>query len=86
MALLGRTEGIFAETAGGVTIAGLKKLAAKRTIKRDDLTVAYITGSGLKTQEPVQSLVDPVHVEPTIGSFEEALEARGNGIVATAVS
>ena len=84
MSLLGRTEGIFTETAGGVTIAGLKKLAASGTIKRGDLTVAYITGSGLKTQEPVQSLIDPVTIDPTITSFEDALEARGNGIRATA--
>ena len=84
MSLLGRTEGIFTETAGGVTIAGLKKLAASGTIKRGDLTVAYITGSGLKTQEPVQSLIDPVTIDPTIISFEDALEARGNGIRATA--
>ena len=86
MTLLGRTEGIFAETAGGVTIAGLKKLAEAGVIKRDDLTVAYITGSGLKTQEPVSDIVDPVMVEPTISSFEDALEARGNGIRATAMA
>ena len=86
MTLLGRTEGIFAETAGGVTIAGLKKLAEAGVIKRNDLTVAYITGSGLKTQEPVSDIVDPVMVEPTISSFEDALEARGNGIRATAMA
>ena len=86
MTLLGRTEGIFAETAGGVTIAGLKKLAEAGVIKRNDLTVAYITGSGLKTQEPVSDIVDPVMVEPTISSFEDALEARGNGIRATAIA
>src|SRR3990172_1960917 len=48
--LLARTEGIFAETAGGVTIAVMKKLAKQGTIRRDELTVAYITGHGLKTQ------------------------------------
>ncbi|MEE9248560.1 MAG: threonine synthase [Dehalococcoidia bacterium] len=82
MSLLGRTEGVFAETAGGVTVAGLKKLAAQGIIKRDDLTVAYITGSGLKTQEPVQELVNPLTVDPTMASFEEAMEARRNGVTA----
>ena len=82
MSLLGRTEGIFAETAGGVTVAGLKKLAAQGIIKRDDLTVAYITGSGLKTQEPVQELVNPLTVDPTMASFEEAMQARRNGATA----
>ena len=82
MSLLGRTEGIFAETAGGVTVAGLKKLAAQGIIKRDDLTVAYITGSGLKTQEPVQELVNPLTIDPTMDSFEEAMEARRNGATA----
>ena len=82
MSLLGRTEGIFAETAGGVTVAGLKKLAAQGIIKRDDLTVAYITGSGLKTQEPVQELVNPLTIDPTMDSFEEAMQARRNGATA----
>src|SRR5580658_5801828 len=49
--LLARTEGIFAETAGGVTIASLCRLAAKGIVRRDEVVVAYITGSGLKTVE-----------------------------------
>ncbi len=76
MSLLGRTEGIFAETAGGVVVAALKQMAERGIIKRNDLTVAYITGSGLKTQEPVQELVKPLTIEPTMDSFEAALDSR----------
>ncbi len=70
--LLAETEGIFTETAGGVTVSGLKHLADSGAIKPDELTVAYITGNGLKTQEAVESLVDLLNVKPTMGSFESA--------------
>src|SRR6185295_10714793 len=53
--LLAQTEGIFAETAGGVTIGVLQKLVKQGTIKKSDVTVAYITGNGLKTQEAVDT-------------------------------
>jgi threonine synthase len=78
--LLAETEGVFTETAGGVTIAGLANLVRTGTIKRDDLTVALITGNGLKTQEAVQDVVKTVNIEPNLGSFQEAmkrLEAKG---------
>ena len=71
--LLAETEGIFTETAGGVTISGLKHLAESGAIGRDELTVAYITGNGLKTQEAVEEVVNPLMVKPTMSSFEEAL-------------
>src|SRR5579859_5417996 len=57
--LLARTEGIFAETAGGVTIACLKKLAESGALDKDAVTVAYITGTGLKTQEAVENHLNP---------------------------
>jgi threonine synthase len=76
MKLLAQTEGIFAETAGGVVIGVLKKLAALGTIKRDDLTVAAITASGLKTQEAVADVVQPFVIQPTLESFEEVLGER----------
>ncbi|MFQ5934712.1 MAG: pyridoxal-phosphate dependent enzyme, partial [Dehalococcoidia bacterium] len=76
MALLSSTEGIFGETAAGVVVAALKRMAKKGIIKRHQLTVAYITGSGLKTQEPVQELVKPVTVEPTLASFEEQVNGH----------
>lgn len=74
--LLAETEGIFTETAGGVVVSGLKHLAQCGAIKADDLTVVYITGNGLKTQEAVADMVHPLRVKPTLGSFENALKQR----------
>jgi threonine synthase len=73
MKLLAETEGIFAETAGGVVVAGLKKLAASGAIGKAELTVAVITGSGLKTPEVVADTVHPLVIQPTLESFEEVL-------------
>ncbi len=72
MKLLAETEGIFTETAGGVVVSSLKHLAKNGTIKRDELTVAYITGNGLKTQEAVEDVVHPLPITPTLSSFEQA--------------
>ena len=77
--LLAETEGIFTETAGGVVVSGLKYLAASGAIKRDELTVAYITGNGLKTQEAVEDVVHPLVVDPSIASFERALNEENPG-------
>jgi len=74
--LLAETEGIFTETAGGVVVSGLKNLAETGVIKPDELAVVYITGNGLKTQEAVEGVVDPLCIKPTMGSFEEALNQR----------
>ena len=75
--LLAESEGIFAETAGGVVIAGLKRLAAAGRVGRDEVVVAFITGAGLKTQEAVMDVLPPqVHVQPTVTSFEQALGDR----------
>ena len=74
--LLAETEGIFTETAGGVVVSGLKNLAETGAIKPDDLAVVYITGNGLKTQEAVEEVVDPLSIKPTMASFEEALNQR----------
>jgi threonine synthase len=74
MKLLARTEGIFAETAGGVTVAVLKKLVAQGRVDPDELIVVYVTGNGLKTQEAlVGQLNDPVYVRATLSSVEDAL-------------
>lgn len=73
--LLAETEGIFTETAGGTTIATLKKLVEAGKINPDETTVVYITGNGLKTQEAVQGYVgEPLTIEPKLDSFERALE------------
>ena len=80
--LLARTEGIFAETAGGVTIATLKKLAEAGQIDPDEVTVAYITGNGLKTQEAVLGrTAEPIRVVPTLESFEAAFGERVGTLV-----
>ena len=73
--LLAETEGIFTETAGGVVISGLRKLARASVIKPDEVTVAYITGNGLKTQEVVDHVADPVFIDPTYESFESVVTA-----------
>jgi len=75
MKLLAQTEGIFAEAVGGVVIAGLKKLVASGVIKGNELTVAFITGAGPKTQEIVLDTVQPFTVQPSLESFEEVLGA-----------
>jgi threonine synthase len=73
MKLLAETEGIFAETAGGVTIASLKQLAERGHVHPDELTVAFITGAGFKTAEAVaDALKPPLVVDATIESFENA--------------
>ena len=69
--MLAENEGIFTETAGGVVISGLKRLVERGAIKRDEVTVAYITGNGLKTLEAVEDTVRSVTIDPTTTSFEE---------------
>jgi threonine synthase len=72
--LLARTEGIFAETAGGVTVAVLAKLAAAGVVKRNERVVAFITGNGLKTLDAVAADCRPtVTVAPNLEAFQAAL-------------
>jgi threonine synthase len=73
--LLAETEGIFTETAGGTTVAVLKKLVEAGKIDPDETTVVYITGNGLKTQEAIQGYIgEPLTIEAKLDSFERALE------------
>ncbi|MBI5056651.1 MAG: threonine synthase [Nitrospirae bacterium] len=73
--LLARTEGIFAETAGGVTLASAIKLIREGHIKEDDLTVLCITGNGLKTKEAIMGQTgEPYQIQPNLKSFEEVLK------------
>jgi threonine synthase len=83
MKLLAATEGIFAETAGGVTVAATKKLVQQGAIGRDEVTVISITGNGLKTQEALAAALRvPLHIKPSLKSFDEAL-AQTSAVSAT---
>ena len=74
MKLLAQTEGIFTETAGGVTLAVTKKLLEQGRLPRDESIVVCITGNGLKTQEPLTGRVGhPVQIRPSLASFEKSL-------------
>ncbi|WP_420121468.1 threonine synthase [Nakamurella sp.] len=71
--LLARTEGIFGETAGGVTIATLRKLLATGQLDPDAETVVFNTGDGLKTLDAIAGEVGPTAtIKPTMSAFEAA--------------
>lgn len=75
--LLAATEGIFTETAGGVTVAVTKKLIEQGVIPKDESIVISVTGNGLKTQEAVQRHIGkPTKIKPTLKSFEEEVEIK----------
>ena len=77
MKLLAQTEGIFTETAGGVTVAVAKKLIEQGRIPREESIVLAITGNGLKTQEPIANrLGEAVRIKPTLASFEQTLHQQ----------
>lgn len=77
MKLLAQTEGIFTETAGGVTLAVAKKLLERGRLPRDESVVLCITGNGLKTQEPLVNRVgQAVCIKPTLASFEANLAEK----------
>jgi threonine synthase len=77
IALLGRTEGIFAETAGGVTVAVTRKLIEQGRIPRDDEVVLCITGNGLKTQEAIADCVSaPAVIAPALEEFEALVDGK----------
>ena len=76
MKLLAETEGIFTETAGGVVISALKNLVKRGLIGKDELTVAFITGNGLKTQEVIADVAQPLTIKPTMREFEAALNGQ----------
>ncbi|MBT3554918.1 MAG: threonine synthase [Chloroflexi bacterium] len=73
MKLLAETEGIFTETAGGVVISTLRRLAREGVIAPDEETVVLITGTGLKTLEAIADSVETVTIDPTIRSFDEVV-------------
>ena len=70
--LLAETEGIFTETAGGVTLGATKKLIETGRIPKDESIVVSITGNGLKTQEAiVEKIGKPIKIKPTLAAFED---------------
>jgi threonine synthase len=72
--LLARTEGIFTETAGGVTVATAKKLIAAGKLDPEAETVLLITGDGLKTLDAIENHVGPrATVPPSAAAVHEAL-------------
>lgn len=74
MLLLARTEGIFTETAGGVTMAAAKKLIERGVIPRDESIVICITGNGLKTPDSLYSRLETqVRIRPSLSAFDRAL-------------
>jgi threonine synthase len=80
MKLLASTEGIFAETAGGVTVAVTQKLIEQGRIPRDEEVVICITGNGLKTQESLEEkLLRPTVIRPSLPAFEGLLEKNLEG-------
>src|SRR6266404_8555502 len=78
--LLARTEGIFAEPAGGTTLAVALKLIAAGRIKTDESVVVSITGNGYKTLEAVaQSIEQPLVIEARLKDFDAIYESLGDG-------
>ncbi len=75
--LLAETTGIFTETAGGVTVAVLRKLAERGELADGERGVAYITGDGLKTPEANSDSFSIHEIDPATDSFEEAFAGVG---------
>ena len=73
--LLARTEGIFTETAGGVALGVLLKLARAGRWQGDEVVVTYLTGHGLKTADALNGSAGGrrVEIDPTLESFREVV-------------
>lgn len=70
--LVAEKEGVFTEPAGGVTIAVLRKLAAKNYFKPDEKVVCAVTGSGFKATDTIQKVIyKPTIIEPSLDAFKE---------------
>ncbi len=72
--LLAETTGIFTETAGGVTVGVLAKLAERREIGAGERVVVYITGEGLKTLDATRDSFRMHEIDPDLASFESEFE------------
>jgi threonine synthase len=77
MRLLASAEGIFGETAGGVTLGVLRKLLAAGQLDPGAETVIINSGDGLKTLDAIAAVVDlPAPIRPTLEAFQEAVSCR----------
>jgi len=77
--LLAETEGIFTETAGGVTTGVAQKLIQQGRISPDETTVLCITGNGLKTTDAIAAEFPPTEaIAPRLDAFEAYLDAQLN--------
>jgi len=75
--LLAETEGIFTETAGGVTVGVTQKLIGQNRIKTDETTVVCITGNGLKTTDAIASEFPTTEaIAPRLDAFEAYLDTQ----------
>jgi threonine synthase len=74
--LLAETTGIFTETAGGVTVGVLRKLAERGEISSGERVVVYLTGEGLKTLDAARDRFQMHEIDPDLESFESAFEHR----------
>ena len=70
--LLARTEGIFGETAAGVTVATLRRLADEGVVRPDERVVVYVTGHGLKTLDAVGPATPTATIKATVDAFRAA--------------
>ena len=77
--MLAETTGIFTETAGGVTVATLAKLAGRGAIDSEERVVAYITGDGLKTLDAVREGFLMHEIDPSVESLDAEFATAGSG-------
>ncbi|HEY1355858.1 MAG TPA: threonine synthase [Solirubrobacterales bacterium] len=78
--LLAETTGIFTETAGGVTVGALTKLAERGEIGAGERVVVYITGEGLKTLDATRDRFQMHEIDPDLDSFESVFEQQEVGV------
>ena len=73
--LLAKTEGIFTEPAGGVSVAVLKKMVEDGKIDKNDTTVCYVTGNGLKATEPLMEILPkPQVMQADVGKISAVVK------------
>ena len=83
--LLAETTGIFTETAGGVTVGVLKKLAERGDLKDGEKVVVYITGEGLKTLDANRDSFALTEIDPDPASFRIQIRPGGRRLMAVTV-